>query len=180
MKRKLTAFLLCLALALLSGCREGAPAAADTGGEDTQPSAQATAFQTSLSELDLEFTARDLDVGYEETTAAQASLLGDSIQVSGTGAQAEGSTLKITEDGEYVQVVDGMHDTIEVKITVEGGQITGIAIGEGRDEMLITDEQLAQYVDSIISTQSTGVDIISGATTDCQAIVTAIVRAFAG
>ena len=43
-----------------------------------------------------------------------------------------------------------------------------------------TDEQLAQYVDSIISTQSTGVDIISGATTDCQAIVTAIVRAFAG
>lgn len=102
MKRKLTAFLLCLALALLSGCGEGAPAAADTGGEDTQPSAQATAFQTSLSELDLEFTARDLDVGYEETTAAQASLLGDSIQVSGTGAQAEGSTLKITEDGEYV------------------------------------------------------------------------------
>ena len=113
-------------------------------------------------------------------TAAQTAFGGESEIIEVVKEETTGPAWADAEDGEYVQVVDGMHDTIEVKITVEGGQITGIAIGEGRDEMLITDEQLAQYVDSIISTQSTGVDIISGATTDCQAIVTAIVRAFAG
>lgn len=113
-------------------------------------------------------------------TAAQTAFGGESEIIEVVKEETTGPAWADAEDGEYVQIVDGMHDTIEVKITVEGGQITGIAIGEGRDEMLITDEQLAQYVDSIISTQSTGVDIISGATTDCQAIVTAIVRAFAG
>ena len=83
------------------------------------------------------------------------------------------------EDGEYVQVVDGLHDKIEVKITVQDGQLTGITIGEGRDEMIITDDQLASYIASIIDSQSTSVDIVTGATVDCQAIVTALVQAFA-
>ena len=54
--------------------------------------------------------------------------------------------------------------------TVEGGKLTGITIGEGRSEMLITDEQLAEYVGAVIDSQSTDVDVIAGATIDCQAI----------
>ena len=82
-------------------------------------------------------------------------------------------------DGEYVQVVDGLHDKIEVKMTVQDGKLTAIAIGEGRDEMFITDEQLEQYVGAILASQSADVDIVSGATIDCQAIGTAIAQAFA-
>ena len=48
-------------------------------------------------------------------------------------------------------------------------------VPEGR----ITDEQLAEYVGAIIASQSADVDIISGATVDCQAIGTAIGQAFA-
>ena len=42
-----------------------------------------------------------------------------------------------------------------------------------------TDEQLAEYVGAIIANQSADVDIVSGATVDCQAIGTAIGQAFA-
>ena len=49
----------------------------------------------------------------------------------------------------------------------------------GRENMLITDEQLAEYVGAIIANQSADVDIVSGATVDCQAIGTAIGQAFA-
>ncbi len=82
-------------------------------------------------------------------------------------------------DGEYVQVVDGLHDKIEVKMTVKDGKLTAITIGEGRGEMYITDEQLEQYVGAILASQSADVDIVSGATIDCQAIGTALAQAFA-
>ena len=82
-------------------------------------------------------------------------------------------------DGVYTASVDGLHDKIEVSITVAGGKIENIEITGGRDSMLITDEQLAEYVGAIIASQSADVDIISGATVDCQAIGTAIGQAFA-
>ena len=44
--------------------------------------------------------------------------------------------------------------------------------------MLITDEQLAEYVGAIIANQSADVDIVSGATVDCQAITGGIMTAF--
>lgn len=81
-------------------------------------------------------------------------------------------------DGTYTATVDGMHDKIEVSITVAGGQLTGIEITGGRESMLITDEQLAEYVSAIIEAQRADVDIISGATVDCQAIGTALGQAF--
>ena len=46
-------------------------------------------------------------------------------------------------------------------------------------KMGITDEQLEDYVGAILEAQSVNVDIISGATVDCQAIGTAIGQAFA-
>ena len=67
----------------------------------------------------------------------------------------------------------------QVSFLTRGGKLTDITIGEGRSEMLITDEQLAEYVNSIIDSQSTEVDVIAGATIDCQAIATALVQAFA-
>ena len=82
-------------------------------------------------------------------------------------------------DGVYTATVDGLHDKIEVSITVAGGKLENIEITGGRENMLITDEQLAEYVGAIIANQSADVDIVSGATVDCQAIGTAIGQAFA-
>ena len=83
------------------------------------------------------------------------------------------------EDGVYTASVDGLHDKIDVAITIKDGKIENIEIVGGRENMIITDEQLAEYVGAIIANQSADVDIVSGATVDCQAIGTAIGQAFA-
>lgn len=67
----------------------------ETGSADTENSLDESA-------MDLEFTARDLDVGYEESTAVQVTLSDSGIQVSGDGAEADGTTLTIKEEGTYV------------------------------------------------------------------------------
>ncbi len=83
------------------------------------------------------------------------------------------------EDGVYTATVDGMHDQIEVQMTIEGGMLTAIEITGGRESMIITDEQLSGYIAEIIENQNPAVDIVSGATVDCQAIGNAIGQAFA-
>lgn len=81
-------------------------------------------------------------------------------------------------DGDYKAVVEAMHGTVEVTVSVKEGKLSGIALGEGRDGMLITDEQLAGYVQSLVDSQNIAVDAVSGATVDCQAITEAITKAF--
>lgn len=111
-------------------------------------------------------------------TAAQTAFGGASEVGEVAAASAEPSWAG-AEDGTYTATVDGMHDEIEVSITVQDGSLTAIEITGGRDSMLITDEQLEDYVGAILEAQSVNVDIISGATVDCQAIGTAIGQAFA-
>ncbi|MDO4351424.1 MAG: FAD-binding protein [Eubacteriales bacterium] len=112
--------------------------------------------------------------------AAAQTAFGGASKVNEVAKEAaKGPAWAEAADGEYVQVVDGLHDKIEVKLTVKDGKLTGIAIGEGRSAMIITDEQLAQYVSAVIDSQSADVDVVAGATIDCQAIATAIAQAFA-
>lgn len=112
-------------------------------------------------------------------TAAQTAFGGESQFEEVVKEEKTGPAWADAADGEYPAVVDGLHDKIEVKMTVEGGKLTAITIGEGRSEMIITDEQLAEYVNAVIDSQSTDVDVIAGATIDCQAIATALIQAFA-
>ena len=51
-------------------------------------------------------------------------------------------------------------------------------IGEGKEYMFMTDEQFAEFAKNIIDTQSMGVDAISGATIDSQAITGGLMTAF--
>lgn len=79
----------------------------------------------SSSEINTEFSARDLDVGYEDSTATHITLEGNSIRVSGQGAAASGSTLTISKGGVYV-----------VAGTLENGQIL-ISAGEADKIQLV-------------------------------------------
>ena len=112
-------------------------------------------------------------------TAAQTAFGAVSQFEAVTKSENNGPAWADAADGVYTASVDGLHDKIEVSITVAGGKIENIEITGGRDSMLITDEQLAEYVGAIIASQSADVDIVSGATVDCQAIGTAIGQAFA-
>ena len=111
-------------------------------------------------------------------TAAQTAFGAVSEFETVTKSENNGPAWADAADGVYTATVDGLHDKIEVSITVAGGKLENIEITGGRENMLITDEQLAEYVGAIIANQSADVDIVSGATVDCQAITGGIMTAF--
>ena len=75
-------------------------------------------------------------------------------------------------------MVQGLHDPFEVIYTIKDKKLVGIAVGEGRENMFMNDEQFAAFTKQLIDTQDMGVDAVSGATVDCQAITGGIMTAF--
>lgn len=87
------------ALALpLAGCTGAQPANGTASGE-ARETADAS---VDISQLDLEFTKRDLDASYDEASATNVALSDAGIQVEGAGATAEGSALTLFAAGTYV------------------------------------------------------------------------------
>ena len=60
----------------------------------------AAAFDASA--LNLEYSKRDMDASFDESSATKITLSGDSASVSGSGAAAEGSTVTISTAGTYI------------------------------------------------------------------------------
>ena len=69
-------------------------------------------------------------------------------------------------DGTYDQVINGNEGQFTLEVTVKDGAITDVQIVQGRDNMFMTDDQLQEYVDTVIDDQTVKVDGISGATLD--------------
>ena len=76
------------AISCLTGC------AAPTGAEITEPEVTPTANQS--------FSASDLEVGYDETTATNITCLDASAKISGSGAEISDGVITITQGGLYV------------------------------------------------------------------------------
>lgn len=87
-----------------------------------------------LEDLDLtdQFSDRDLDSSYDESTAVKISLNGDSADVTGEGASAENGVVTITAAGTYVisgtlnkgQIVVDAADTDKVQLVLDNASIT--------------------------------------------------------
>lgn len=60
----------------------------------------AAAFDASA--LNVEYSKRDMDASFDESSATKITLSGDSASVSGSGAAAEGSTVTISTAGTYI------------------------------------------------------------------------------
>ena len=115
----------------------------ETGSADTENSLDKSA-------MDLEFTARDLDVGYEESTAVQVTLSDSGIQVSGDGAEADGTTLTIKEEGTYVisgslssgQIVIEADDSAKIHLVLNGVSVrcenSAALLIRGADKVFVT------------------------------------------
>lgn len=117
------------------GTNETETEATDTSGTTTSEtgSNEITSVLTSLDTtsevvIDTEFTARDLEVGYEESTATSVTLKDTSIEVSGNGAKVNDQTVTISSEGTYVlsgtlsdgQVVVDVLDTEKVQLVLNG------------------------------------------------------------
>ena len=106
-----------MAAGLLSGCVDGTK---ESISGDTASSASEGTF-------DLSFSARDLDVGYDESTAVKITLSGDSVTVDGGGTSLDGSVLTISAEGTYIltgeltdgQIVVNAADTAKIQLVLD-------------------------------------------------------------
>ena len=126
--------------------------------EAENPSSTTTAIQTGIEttsqiEVDKEFTARDLEVGYEESSAINITLKDNASTVSGSGAEVKDNTITINSEGTYVisgtlaegQIVVEAADTEKVQLVLNGVTIhnstsAAIYIKSG-DKVFITLEE---------------------------------------
>ena len=92
-------------------------------------------------------------------------------------SSSEQKTLEQTEtkksvykDGTYTGFGDGMNGKVKVSVTISQDKITSISVGENSED----EEYLAEakgVIDRIIASQSTDVDVISGATYSSNGII---------
>ena len=110
--------------------------------------------------------------------AAVDTMLGGRAELKSTSGGQAGAPWAEAADGDYSVFVQGLHDPYEVIFTIKDKKLVAIAVGEGKENMFMTDEQFAAFTKEIIDTQSMGVDAISGATIDSQAITSGLMTAF--
>ena len=76
----------------------------------------------------------------------------------------------VYKDGTYTGFGDGMNGKVKVSVTISQDKITSISVGENSED----EEYLAEakgVIDRIIDSQSTDVDVISGATYSSNGII---------
>ena len=108
----------------------------------------AAAFDASA--FNLEYSKRDMDVSFDESSATKITLSGDSASVSGSGAVAEGSTVTISTAGTYIvsgnltdgSIIVATSENDKVQIVLNGVKIacsSGPAIDiQSADKCFIT------------------------------------------
>ena len=82
------------------------------------------------------------------------------------------------EDGDYPVEVQGLEEPYTVIFTIKDKQLVGISLGDGKENMFMSEEQFDELTGEIIDQQTMGVDTIAGATIDSQAIIAGLMTAF--
>ncbi|MDD3192257.1 MAG: carbohydrate-binding domain-containing protein [Oscillospiraceae bacterium] len=113
-RKKEIASFLALSLLFLGGCQKtpsSAPASSNAEsasditnvqGSEVEPLVLPVGAISPQASIDLEFSANDLDVGYEESEASYLEFSGDQVTVTGSGASYNGGVVTITAAGTYV------------------------------------------------------------------------------
>lgn len=163
--------------ALLTGCGSNQSTGTTTNPTssttDSSTTTTATATATSLSTsqvvVDKEFSDRDLDSSYDDSTAVHITLNDSSIEAdSESGVTIDKSTLTITKEGTYVisgtlndgNIVVDADDTAKIQIVLNGVTITSSDYApiyvKTADKVFIT---LAENTENSLSDGSTYVQI---------------------
>ena len=78
-------------------------------------------------------------------------------------------------DGEYTAEGKGIGGTVPVTVTVKGGVIATVTVGDNSETQGIGSKAIEQLPDAIVAANGTeGVDAVSGATVTSKAIFTAV------
>ena len=83
-------------------------------------------------------------------------------------------------DGVYEGAASGMGGDVHVTVTVEGGRITAVEVGEHNETAGLSDPAIEKIPAAIVEAQSTEVEAVSGATITSEAIKAAVNAALNG
>lgn len=116
-----------LSLSVLAGCDNNSESDSSTASSASSEDSAKTESNTTQS-AEASFTARDMEVGYEETTAVKISCSGNDFNVDGNGATAKDGVLTINKEGTYVfsgsiddgRIVVNVGDKEKVQIVLNG------------------------------------------------------------
>lgn len=139
---------------VLAACTSQAEqtSASTTSSVATQTSSASSSASTNTSTASVNetyFSNRDVEVGYDESTATSISLSGSSATVTGQGASVSDSVITISTEGTYilsgtgqnVQVVVNVADTQKVQLVLNNVTITSTdaaIVVEEADKVFIT------------------------------------------
>jgi NosR/NirI family nitrous oxide reductase transcriptional regulator len=94
------------------------------------------------------------------------------------GSKASSSTSDVSyRDGVYYASGKGKLGDVPVTVVIENGMITRISMGENHESPIMAEKAQETVIPEIVSTQSTDVDVASGATATSNAIIEAVNQA---
>lgn len=110
----------------LAACSRAAATSSGTEGASTASASSETGISHLLSADDY-VSDRDLDPGYDASSATTVTLADSGCQVSGSGAAADGSTVTITAAGTYV--ISGSLSSGQVVVDADGEKVQLVLAG---------------------------------------------------
>lgn len=78
------------------------------------------------------------------------------------------------EDGVYSASAEGYQSAVHVEVTVTDGRISDIAVTEHDETAQIAEPAFAELIETILSTGSVDVEVVSGATLSSEALLKAV------
>ena len=119
----------------------------------------------------------------EETTEAEGDKAEEAAPAE-EATEAEAEAEKTDEaaasdaaytDGEYTAEGKGIGGAVPVTVTVEGGKVAEVTVGDNSETQGIGSKAIEQLPEAIVAANGTeGVDAVSGATVTSKAIFTAV------
>lgn len=110
-----------------------------------------------------------VDVQLEEAAVGSAEAIADNTETSVDNTEAT----SLYKDGTYSGTAKGFNGDITVSVTIESDEIIDVVVTDHRDDRKWYNRAVA-IIDDIMSSQSTDVDLVSGATYSSRGIRDAV------
>ena len=112
----------------------------------------------------------DVDVVSSATVTSEAVIKAVE-KALGLGAKVRAATYN---DGTYEATVDALHGPLSVEVTVADGVISDVVVTEHSETEGLTDPAVTDLQTEIVESNSTDVDVVSGATLTSNAVKSAV------
>jgi fumarate reductase flavoprotein subunit len=119
----------------------------------------------------------------KQNTVQRVAVLGICVFIfllmAGCSSPTSGKPAEPGQDGVYSATAQGRNGDVPVTVTISGGKITAVVLGDHIETSVYTDRAIPQLIAKIIEHNSYAVDVVAGATVTSLAIKNAVAEAVA-